>query len=49
MFLTLTPAMNAILRGGIGVVGGGAMYAAASLLLGADQVRMVARMLLRKA
>jgi putative peptidoglycan lipid II flippase len=49
MFLTLSPAMNAILRAGIGVVGGGAMYATASLLLGADQARMVARMLLRKA
>jgi len=40
---------GAILRGGIGVIIGGAVYALASLLVGADELRMVTRMVLRRA
>jgi len=50
-FLAFVPAGlpgGAILRGGIGVVLGGGVYALASFLVGADEVRMVTRMVLRK-
>ena len=51
-FLAFAPAGlpgGAILRGGIGVIIGGAVYALASLLVGADELRMVMRMVLRRA
>jgi putative peptidoglycan lipid II flippase len=51
-FLAFAPAGlpgGAILRGGIGVVIGGAVYVLASLLVGADEVRTVTRMVLRRA
>jgi putative peptidoglycan lipid II flippase len=48
MFLARTPALDAILRGAVGVVIGGAVYAFASLLVGADEGRTVVRMVLRR-
>ena len=51
-FLAFAPAGlpgGAILRGGIGVVIGGGVYALASFLVGADEVRMITRMVLRRA
>jgi len=51
-FLAFVPAGlsgGAILRGGIGVIVGGAVYALASLLVGADELRMVMRMVLQRA
>jgi putative peptidoglycan lipid II flippase len=47
-FLGLAPAFGAILRGVIGVIIGGAVYALASLLVGADEGRAVMRMVLRR-
>ncbi len=50
-FLAFAPAGlpgGAILRSGIGVVIGGGVYALASFLVGADEVRMVTRMVLRR-
>jgi len=46
-FLEFAPLSSAILRGGIGVVTGGVVYAATSLLVGADEGKAVIRMVLR--
>jgi hypothetical protein len=46
-FLEFAPLSSAILRGGIGVVTGGVVYAATWLLVGADEEKAVIRMVLR--
>jgi putative peptidoglycan lipid II flippase len=48
-FLAFAPVSSAIARVGVGVVIGAAVYALLSLALGADEVRTVTRMILRKA
>jgi putative peptidoglycan lipid II flippase len=47
-FLTFAPVSGAILRGGIGVAIGGAVYALTSFLIGADEAQAVTRMMLRR-
>jgi len=48
-FLEFVPVSGAILRAGIGAVIGGAVYALSSLLVGADEVQMVTRMIFKRA
>jgi putative peptidoglycan lipid II flippase len=48
-FLAFAPVSSVILRGALGVVIGGVVYALASLLVGADEGRAVMRMMLRRA
>ena len=48
-FLEFAPMSSALLRGGIGVAIGGVVYAATSLLVGADEGKAVMRMVLRRA
>jgi putative peptidoglycan lipid II flippase len=47
-FLVFAPVFSAILRGVIGVIVGSAVYALASLLVGADEGQAVMRMVLRR-
>jgi putative peptidoglycan lipid II flippase len=48
-FLEFAPLTSAILRAGIGIAMGGAVYAVSAFVLGIDVVRMVTRMALRRA